>query len=125
MENVSKAFDSIKTIIGSIIVIVLVVGIAIGLINAINSSNQDDGLISVTEAQKKCVTMEMIDLWRYNGVRDNVVEKAEETCRLLWNTPEKEKEFRKYIEEDWQNRKDEVYDGKTYEEFYNENKDYL
>ena len=113
--------QSIRGILWGIILIIIGVVVIIALINMFKGDPDDEGLISTTEAQEKCVVMETYDSIRYNGESTNTAkEKAEKHCLSLWDTPEKEKEFRKYIEEDWQTVKDEVYEGKTYEQYYNE-----
>ena len=112
---------SIRGILWGILLIIIGVVVIIALINMFKGDPDDEGLISTTEAQEKCVVMETYDSIRYNGESTSTAkEKAEKHCLSLWDTPEKEKEFRKYIEEDWQTVKDEVYEGKTYEQYYNE-----
>ena len=116
-----KIAKNIGNLIWGAILIGVGVIVFIVVINMFTGSSDDEGLISITEAQEKCIVMETYDSIRYNGEPASTArEKAEKHCLSLWDTPEKEKEFRKYMEEDWQTVKDEVYEGKTYEQYYNE-----
>lgn len=124
LEKVDKVFDSIKGIIGGLFTIVIAIVIVVVVINVINGNKESDDLMPIEEAQKKCVVMEMTDMYRL-GDYTNVISRAQDHCFSLWNTPEKEKEFRTYTKSDWELVKTDVVDGKTLEEYYNELKDSL
>lgn len=97
-----------------------IIAIIVIFITNLNKPKEEmEETISTTEAQKKCVVMEMVDIWQTGGDRDTVVETARKHCLESWNTPEKEKIFRKTIQDDWNNRKNEVFEGETLEDFYN------
>lgn len=83
-----------------------------------NSAQQ----ISTSEAQTKCMLMEEADIINLENVplSDSVVKKAEEHCLSLWNTPEKEEEFRKAIQTDWELQKGNKINEYTLEELYRE-----
>lgn len=125
LEKLDKTFDSIKSGIVGLLSIALVVVVVIAVINVINKNSQEsEDLMPIEEAQKKCVVMEMTDMYRL-GDYSNVIKRAQDHCFSLWNTPEKEKEFRSYMKNDWELVKNDVVDGKTLDEYYNELKDSL
>lgn len=86
-----------------------------------NTPSVDAGL-PIDEAQDKCRLMELADRVNFNGEPYNrtTSDAADKYCFTLWDTPEKEKEFRKYIETDWEIEKTTVVGGYTLQEIYDE-----
>lgn len=80
--------------------------------------------LNIEEAQKKCMLMEEVDLLSTHGgsLNDEIIKKAENTCLSLWDSPEKEESFKKYIETDWEEMKMKTLEGKTLQSLYEASK---
>lgn len=123
-RNTSK--ESIKnlSIRNQIIVGTICAVIVITAVVALNSKKSTKTQMSITEAQEKCVLMEEADMVNYMGepFGNATTDKAEKFCLSQWdrwenpnNTDEK---FIEIIQEDWENRKNEVLQGSTLQELY-------
>jgi len=112
-------------ILCGVITIIVVISVVVGL----NGDKKDkESSISITEAQTKCMLMEEADLVNTMGepFGDDTTEKAKNTCLSQWdlsknpnNTQEK---FIEVIQSDWEERKDEVLEGYTLQQLYDESK---
>lgn len=123
LEKIDKVFDSIKGIIGGVLVIVITVVIAVVIIKAINSGEKEsDDRMSVYEAQDKCVIINWIGFQKAN-YENKDIEEANEYCLAMWNSPNREDSFIEYVAKEWEIYKDEVYNGKSYTDYYNEYRD--
>ena len=121
LEKVDKAFDSIKGILGGLFTIAIVVFIVIVVINVINGNKGSDDKMSVLEAQDKCVIINWIGFQKADY--DGSIEDANKHCLAMWDSPDREESFIDYVTKEWEVYKDEVYNGKTYTDYYNEYKD--
>ena len=118
------ALKNLKTIIFTIIGLAIFIAIIVAIINAMNKP--DNGSMSITEAQEKCILMEEADLVNVMGEPFGAAttKKAEETCLSQWdmskNPNNTEKKFIDVITADWEVRKTEVLEGYTLEQYYEE-----
>ena len=94
------------------------------IVVAIFSPKESSEQMSDNEAQTKCMLMEEADLVNLMGepFGDDTTKKAQQTCLSQWDSPDKVKAFKDSIEADWDERKSEVLEGYTLEQYYNEYK---
>lgn len=90
--------------------------------NSQNSGADDESGLPVDEAQAKCKLMELADRVNLSGEPYNkaTAESAEKYCLSLWDSPEKEKNFRKAMKADWELEKNTILQGYTLQEIYDE-----
>lgn len=120
MDNASKIIKNLTTIVFTVIGLAIVIAIVVAVIKA-QTETSDDGTMSIDEAQKKCVVLTMVGYQKATGTEQNVQE-AQKHCLAMWDSPEREKTFKEYVEKEWENNKDEVFNGKTIETIYEERK---
>ena len=127
-RNTSK--ESIKNlsirqqiIVGAICAVIVITAVV-----ALNSKKSTKTQMSITEAQEKCVLMEEADMVNYMGepFGNATTDKAEKFCLSQWdrwenpnNTDEK---FIEIVQIDWEERKEEILEGYTLQQLYDENK---
>lgn len=120
IKNLSIRQQIILGTIGAVIAITAVV--------ALNSKKSTKTQMSITEAQEKCVLMEEADMVNYMGepFSKATTEKAEKFCLSQWdeweNPNNTEEKFIEIIQKDWEERKEEVLEGYTLQQLYNESK---
>lgn len=106
------------------ITIIVVVSIVVGL----NGKKKDSPSMSITEAQTKCMLMEEADLVNTMGepFGDTTTEKARDFCLSQWdrskNPDNTDEKFIELVQLDWEERKDEVLEGYTLQQLYDETK---
>lgn len=112
-------------ILCGVITIIVVVSAVVGL----NGDKKDkESSMSITEAQTKCMLMEEADLVNTMGepFGDDTTEKAKNTCLSQWdlskNPDNTQEKFIEVIQSDWEQRKDEVLEGYTLQQLYDESK---
>lgn len=112
-------------ILCGVITIIVVVSAIVGL----NGDKKDkEPPMSITEAQTKCMLMEEADLVNTMGepFGDDTTEKAKNTCLAQWdlskNPDNTQEKFIEVIQSDWEERKDEVLEGYTLQQLYDESK---
>lgn len=111
-------------ILCGLITIIVVVSIVVGL----NGKKKDSPSMSITEAQTKCMLMEESDMVNYMGepFGDATTEKAREFCLSQWdrskNPDNTDEKFIELVQLDWEERKDEVLEGYTLQQLYDEAK---
>lgn len=112
-------------ILCGVITIIVVISVVVGL----NGDKKDkESSISITEAQTKCMLMEEADLVNTMGepFGDDTTEKAKNTCLSQWdlskNPDNTQEKFIEVIQSDWEERKDEVLEGYTLQQLYDESK---
>lgn len=107
-------------IITAIIIIVIAVNIA--------GNKKEAPSMTITEAQTKCMLMEEADLVNTMGepFGDATTEKARDFCLSQWDRSENpentDEKFIEIVESDWEQRKDEVLEGYTLQQLYDEAK---
>lgn len=107
-------------IITAIIIIVIAVNIA--------GNKKEAPSMTITEAQTKCMLMEEADLVNTMGepFGDATAEKARDFCLSQWDRSENpentDEKFIEIVESDWEQRKDEVLEGYTLQQLYDEAK---
>lgn len=121
LESLGAVFSNINTIIWTVIGLIIFVAVIVGLIKAL-SNKPDENSISDNEAQTKCMLMEEADLVNLMGepFGDATTKKAQDTCLAQWDSPDKVKAFKDAVVLDWDNRKTEVLEGYTLEQYYEE-----
>lgn len=124
LEPTNKSSISLKKIILIALGILLFIGLLAFIVNPQKDSGTDDGLMPITEAQAKCKLMELSDRVNYMGEpnNENTARDAEKHCLSLWDTPEKQEEFRRYIKNDWETEKTITIEGLTLEQIYDNSK---
>lgn len=129
----SNSTKKTALIIGGIILVILVIG---GLIRgtdkeeapATKEENKTQTM-SIDEAQTKCMLMEEADLVNYMGepFGDATTKKASDFCLSLWdmtkNPDNTEEKFIETVKSDWEQRKNEVLEGYTLQQLYDESKE--
>lgn len=106
------------------IVCVIIAAVVIFIVNQNKTPKEPE--MTTYEAQTKCVLMEQADLVNLMGepFGSETYKKAEEFCLSQWdrtkNPDNTEEKFKEIIKTDWENRKSEVLDGNTLEEYFNE-----
>lgn len=112
-------------ILCGVITIIVVVSAVVGL----NGDKKDkESSMSITEAQTKCMLMEEADLVNTMGepFGDDTREKAKNTCLSQWdlskNPDNTQEKFIEVVQLDWEERKDEVLEGYTLQQLYDESK---
>lgn len=129
----SSSTKKTALIIGGIILALLIVG---GLFMAPNAEKipttdkkeAKTPTMSIDEAQTKCMLMEEADLVNTMGEAfgDDTTEKAKNTCLAQWdlskNPNNTQDKFIEAIASDWEERKDEVLEGYTLQQLYDESK---
>lgn len=128
----SSSTKKTALIIGGIILAILVIG---GLIYGTDKEEaptaKDENktqTMSIDEAQTKCMLMEEADLVNTMGEAfgDDTTEKAKNTCLSQWdlskNPDNTQEKFIEVIQSDWEERKDEVLEGYTLQQLYDEAK---
>lgn len=116
-----KSFNELPTY-AKIAVYIFAAVLAIAIIASVFGKKGTDKKISVNEAQTKCILMEESDIMSQEGVElsSSVTERADDYCRSLWNSPDKEAKFIDAITNDWESRKNEKIGEFSLEELYNE-----
>ena len=113
-------------IIFGVFLLLLVCAIATSGNNNKKTDEKKEDKTSVYDAQTKCMLMEEADRVNYMGdpFGEETTKKAQEFCLSQWdktkNPDNSEEEFIKIVEMDWVERKNEVLEGHTLEELYNE-----
>lgn len=93
-----------------------------------NKKGQNTPTMTISEAQTKCMLMEEADMVNYMGepFGDATTKKAEEFCLSQWDRSENpentDEKFIEIVESDWEQRKDEVLEGYTLQQLYDESK---
>lgn len=112
-------------ILCGVITIIVVVSVVVGL----NGDKKDkESSMPITEAQTKCMLMEEADLVNTMGEAfgDDTTEKAKNTCLSQWdlskNPDNTQEKFIEVIQSDWEERKDEILEGYTLQQLYDESK---
>lgn len=112
-------------ILCGVITIIVVISVVVGL----NGDKKEKELsMSITEAQTKCMLMEEADLVNTMGepFGDATTEKAREFCLSQWdrskNPDNTDEKFIELVQLDWEERKDEVLEGYTLQQLYDETK---
>lgn len=112
-------------ILCGVITIIVVISVVVGL----NGDKKDkESSMSITEAQTKCMLMEEADLVNTMGEAfgDDTTEKAKNTCLSQWdlskNPDNTQEKFIEVIQSDWEERKDEILEGYTLQQLYDESK---
>lgn len=124
LEPTNNSSISLKNIILTTLGILFLIGLLAFIVNLQKDGGTDDGLMPITEAQAKCKLMELSDRVNYMGEPYNeaTAQDAEKHCFSLWDTPDKEKEFRSYTKTDWETEKNSTIEGYTLEQIYNASK---
>ena len=103
-ENIKNLSTRNQIILGIICAVVVITAVV-----ALNGKKPAKTQISITEAQQKCMLMEVID-------------RAEKHCLALWdktaNPSSTEEQFIEAVSSDWENRKNEKLQGSTLQELY-------
>ena len=112
-------------ILCGVITIIVVISAIVGL----NGDKKDkESSMPITEAQTKCMLMEEADLVNTMGepFGDDTTEKARDFCLSQWdrskNPDNTDEKFIELVQLDWEERKDEVLEGYTLQQLYDETK---
>lgn len=122
-KNTKRAPMAVQ-IAGGLIAIIIIAVIAINIANNKNNSQK----MSIQEAQTKCMLMEEADLVNTMGepFGDTTTEKARDFCLSQWdrskNPDNTDEKFIELVQLDWEERKDEVLEGYTLQQLYDEAK---
>lgn len=120
-KNTKRAPMAVQ-IAGGLIAIIIIAVIAINIANNKNNSQK----MSIQEAQAKCMLMEEADMVNTMGepFGDATTEKAREFCLSQWNrtdSPENtDEKFIDIVQSDWEERKNEILEGYTLQQLYNQ-----
>lgn len=119
----------VKDLLVGILILAVAIAAVITIINNNNNKseeNQPQNTMSINEAQTKCMLMEEADLVNLSGkpFGPQTTKEAEQFCLSQWdmtkNPDNTEEKFKELVSMDWENRKTEVLEGYTLEEYYNE-----
>lgn len=122
IEKANKGATAIKGILGGILSIAIGVGVIVLLINMFSNNSNNDGRMSISEAQKKCTVFSFVG-FKKADYEPATLEEASKHCLAMWDAPEREDTFIDYVTKEWETWKNQEYEGQTVEEFYNEVKD--
>lgn len=112
-------------ILCGVVTIIIVVSVVVGLNG---DKKEKEPSMSITEAQTKCMLMEESDMVNYMGepFGDATTEKARDFCLSQWdrskNPDNTDEKFIELVQLDWEERKDEVLEGYTLQQLYDESK---
>ena len=115
----------VKDLLVGILILAVAIAVVITIINN-NNSKSENNTMSINEAQTKCMLMEEADLVNLSGkpFGPETTKEAEQFCLSQWdmtkNPNNTEEKFKELVSMDWENRKTEVLEGYTLEEYYNE-----
>lgn len=118
-ENIKTLSIRSQIIVGTICAVIVIAAVV-----ALNGKRSTKTQMSITEAQQKCVLMEEADMVNYMGepFGNATTDKAEKFCLSQWDRGENpnntDEKFIEIIQEDWENRKNEVLQGSTLQELF-------
>lgn len=127
-RNTSKESTKNLSIRQQIIVGTICAVIVITAVVAFNGKKSTKTRMSITEAQEKCVLMEEADMVNYIGepFGNATTDKAEKFCLSQWDRRENpdntDEKFIEIVQKDWEERKEEILEGYTLQQLYDENK---